>query len=184
MVRSAKTSRAEIIDHAYKLALSEGLRAVTVRRVAREMSLAPGSILNYLPSKADLIGALVARYFKEALFEDFCKPEANELFVDYVERLHMALRATLSDFKKHWAPDLQALPDKEKQKVEDLEKRLFDHMVGGLTILYKRDKSIRPNLPEAMSAERISSFVVHELVSSATPEQSASMIALLRMSLY
>ncbi|MEV5343066.1 TetR family transcriptional regulator C-terminal domain-containing protein [Streptomyces sp. NPDC052676] len=47
--------RAEIVDAAAGVALSEGLECVTLRRIAEELAVRPGLISHYFPSAEDLV---------------------------------------------------------------------------------------------------------------------------------
>ncbi|MGW7527016.1 TetR/AcrR family transcriptional regulator [Streptomyces sp. NPDC054783] len=47
--------RAEIVDAAAAIALSEGLECITLRRIGEELAVRPGLISHYFPSAEDLV---------------------------------------------------------------------------------------------------------------------------------
>ncbi|MEU3605057.1 TetR family transcriptional regulator [Streptomyces sp. NPDC035033] len=53
--KSPEARRAEIVATAARVALTEGLECVTLRRVAEELAVRPGLISHYFPSAEDLV---------------------------------------------------------------------------------------------------------------------------------
>lgn len=53
--KTPEARRAEIVATAARIALTEGLECVTLRRVAEELSVRPGLISHYFPSAEDLV---------------------------------------------------------------------------------------------------------------------------------
>ncbi|MFF6792744.1 TetR/AcrR family transcriptional regulator [Streptomyces filamentosus] len=58
--KSPEARRAEIVATAARVALTEGLECVTLRRVAEELAVRPGLISHYFPSAEDLVAAAFA----------------------------------------------------------------------------------------------------------------------------
>ncbi|MEW1696958.1 TetR/AcrR family transcriptional regulator [Streptomyces sp. NPDC093249] len=54
--KSPEARRAEIVETAARVALTEGLECVTLRRTAEELSVRPGLISHYFPSVEELVG--------------------------------------------------------------------------------------------------------------------------------
>lgn len=53
--KSPEARRAEIVETAARVALTEGLECVTLRRIADELAVRPGLISHYFPSAEDLV---------------------------------------------------------------------------------------------------------------------------------
>ncbi|MFB7371812.1 TetR/AcrR family transcriptional regulator [Streptomyces sp. NPDC056222] len=53
--KSPEARRAEIVEAAARVALTEGLETVTLRRIAEELDVRPGLISHYFPSAEDLV---------------------------------------------------------------------------------------------------------------------------------
>ncbi|MEU8758293.1 TetR family transcriptional regulator [Streptomyces sp. NPDC048659] len=58
--KSPEARRAEIVEVAARVALTEGLECVTLRRVAEELSVRPGLISHYFPSAEELVAEAFA----------------------------------------------------------------------------------------------------------------------------
>ncbi|MGA5066806.1 TetR/AcrR family transcriptional regulator [Streptomyces exfoliatus] len=54
--KTPEARRAEIVETAARVALTEGLECVTLRRIAEELAVRPGLISHYFPSADDLVG--------------------------------------------------------------------------------------------------------------------------------
>ncbi|MEU1227129.1 TetR family transcriptional regulator [Streptomyces sp. NPDC005828] len=53
--KTPEARRAEIVETAARVALTEGLECVTLRRIAEELAVRPGLISHYFPSAEDLV---------------------------------------------------------------------------------------------------------------------------------
>ncbi|MGW0119317.1 TetR/AcrR family transcriptional regulator [Streptomyces sp. NPDC003327] len=58
--KSPEARRAEIVETAARVALTEGLECVTLRRIADELAVRPGLISHYFPSAEDLVAEAFA----------------------------------------------------------------------------------------------------------------------------
>ncbi|MFF5976211.1 TetR/AcrR family transcriptional regulator [Streptomyces sp. NPDC012769] len=58
--KSPEARRAEIVEAAAAVALTEGLECVTLRRIADELAVRPGLISHYFPSAEDLVAEAFA----------------------------------------------------------------------------------------------------------------------------
>ena len=58
---SAEARREQILDEAARLTLEEGLYAVSMERLAREVGISKGLVYNYFPDRDALLAALLHR---------------------------------------------------------------------------------------------------------------------------
>ncbi|MFC8585636.1 TetR/AcrR family transcriptional regulator [Streptomyces sp. NPDC057217] len=58
--KTPEARRAEIVETAARVALTEGLECVTLRRIAEELAVRPGLISHYFPSAEDLVAEAFA----------------------------------------------------------------------------------------------------------------------------
>ncbi|MGJ7417866.1 TetR/AcrR family transcriptional regulator [Streptomyces cinereoruber] len=58
--KTPEARRAEIMETAARVALTEGLECVTLRRIAEELAVRPGLISHYFPSAEDLVAEAFA----------------------------------------------------------------------------------------------------------------------------
>ncbi|MFI6500384.1 GntR family transcriptional regulator [Nonomuraea typhae] len=88
---------AQVVATAVRIADSEGLTAVTMRRVAAELGTAAMSIYRHVPNKADLVRQMV-----DAVFSECVLPEPGP--AAWHERLEIVARAYWQIYKRHpWA---------------------------------------------------------------------------------
>jgi AcrR family transcriptional regulator len=55
----------DVVDAAIELADAEGIRAVTMRRLASKLDVAPMGLYRYVPSKAELLDLMLDRVYRE-----------------------------------------------------------------------------------------------------------------------
>jgi AcrR family transcriptional regulator len=67
--RPPKTSREEIAAAGLRLAASEGLEAVTIRRLAKEMGLAPMTLYAYAETKDEIVDLMIQTALGSFAFE-------------------------------------------------------------------------------------------------------------------
>ena len=87
----------KLVSQAYAIASSDGISALSVRKVATACGIAVGSVYGYFPTKADLTAAVLTRFFDENLSDELCAVRPGERFTSYVRRFREALRAARTD---------------------------------------------------------------------------------------
>ena len=87
----------KLVSQAYAIASSDGISALSVRKVATACGIAVGSVYGYFPTKADLTAAVLTRFFDENLSDELCAVRPGERFTSYVRRFREALRADYGD---------------------------------------------------------------------------------------
>lgn len=87
--KAPEERRAEILAEAARIALADGLEAITLRAVARRLGVRPGLISHYFPAAEDLVVAafeLAISWERERLFEGEGRPiERLAAFIARVE---------------------------------------------------------------------------------------------------
>ena len=73
-----KLSRARVIDAALRVMDAEGLEAVSMRRIAREVGVEPMSLYNHVRDKDDLREGIRLRVFSEFVFPDLDQNDPYE----------------------------------------------------------------------------------------------------------
>ena len=84
----------QIAQAAIAIADVDGLAALSMRRVAERLGVAPMSLYTYVPGKAELIDVLLDRVASEA-------PLLDQLPGDWRERVQTWARAQLASFHRH-----------------------------------------------------------------------------------
>jgi len=92
-------NRQALIKSAVDLMNKEGLRDVTMKRIAQSAGLSEPVIYKYFPTKDDLISA----YFNDSLNEAIQKARAQSDFeeLSFCEQLHLLVDSQIALFEKH-----------------------------------------------------------------------------------
>lgn len=138
------TSKEEILKASRNLIQQYGWSAVNIRSVASACGVSIGSIYNYFPSKADLVGATVESIWCEI----FNHPEDVGVFQDtqaciswIYQRLEYGCKQYPGFFTLHSLEFMQ----EEKSDGKRWMRQTWDHILDGLCSVLKRDAKIRPN---------------------------------------
>lgn len=93
----ADERRPEILKHAYKVAVDEGLQRTTLNRIAESMGVAPSLLTHYFKSKDDIIVSLIhymVEIYDTNLLLDFRSIQ------DPIERVEAILDARLWEYSR------------------------------------------------------------------------------------
>ena len=157
----------KLIDQAYSIAAREGISALSVRKLAGACGIAVGSVYMYFPTKADLTAAVFTRFFGQALFEECCRVDGNESFVDYVRKLRGALGVALADMDVDWFAEMRRLPRSEHEALEAARGPMLAHMEQGLEHVLEGDPAVvRSRLVGALSPDKLCPFVLGAVFTS------------------
>jgi AcrR family transcriptional regulator len=89
-----------VVDTAVALADTEGLDAVSMRRIAQSLGVAPMSVYTYVPGKAELIDLMIDRVYASM-------PQGEHAGKPWRERLEAIARENLAMFEQHpWVVDV------------------------------------------------------------------------------
>lgn len=176
----------KLIDQAYSIAACEGISALSVRKLAGACGIAVGSVYMYFPTKADLTAAVFTRFFGQALFEECCRVDGSESFVDYVRKLRGALGAALAQMEVDWFAEMRSLPRSEQEALEAARGPMVAHMEQGLQHVLDADPAVvRSRLVGALSPENLCPFVRGTIFTSLMEGADCEpLFALLDTSLY
>ena len=175
-----------LIEHAYSIAAREGISELSVRKLAAACGIAVGSVYMYFPTKADLTAAVFARFFGQALFEECCRVDGNESFIDYVRKLRGALGGALAQMDVDWFAEMRRLPRSEHEALEAARGPMLAHMEQGLQHVLEVDPAVvRSRLIGALSPEKLCPFVLGAIFTSLMEGSDCEpLFALLDASLY
>lgn len=85
-----------LLTCANRIECSEGVGAISIRRLASEANIAVGTVYNYFESKQEVLMALTETYWKEALVEMHERISA-ERFGDQLQEIITFLRSKMND---------------------------------------------------------------------------------------
>ena len=114
-------TRERIVDAALRLMDTEGLEAVTMRRIGRELGVEAMSLYNHVCDKEDILNGVV-----EAVMAEFEFPAASK---DWRETARRAARSWRTILKRH--PNVITLMSEQRKPARSLDAlRPMDHALG------------------------------------------------------
>lgn len=153
-----------ILSEAKKIALEKGLNKISIREVAKKSNMSIGTIYNYFPSKAHLIMAIVANYWKEAFMTIKDKLEDEKDFFIGVELIFTFLKENLKDYRKEFLIQMSTLTKDDKVLGRAKEKKFMNYLENRILILIEKDKNISV---KTFCNESFSKFVLDNLIINA-----------------
>ena len=66
MRKKDDSMRGVLLEHARKIADTQGIEAVNIRSIAKEAGIASGTVYNYFSNKDELLFALTEEYWEQA----------------------------------------------------------------------------------------------------------------------
>lgn len=178
--------RDRLVDTAYDIAERDGLSALSIRRLASECSISIGSVYNFFPAKTDLTTAVVERFFRAAIVDEFCRVEPGEGFVDYLRRLEGALVRVLGEYRTTWLKEIRKLPYEERTAGRAAQAARLGHIETGLARVLAADPDIEPAaLVGPLAPKLLCSFIAEHLLAAVqNGTDCATLFALLDSALY
>ncbi len=185
-MRKQVIDKDKLIEQAYTIAAREGISALSVRKLAAACGIAVGSVYMYFPTKVDLTAAVFTRFFGQALFEECCRVDGRESFVDYVRKLRGALSEALAQMDVDWFAEMRRLTRSEHEALEAARGPMVTHMEQGLQHVLDEDPAVvRSRLVGALSPEKLCPFILGTIFTSLMEGSDCeTLFALLDASLY
>ena len=135
--RKPRFTRDQLAEAAMSIADTEGIEAVTMRRVAQELGAGTMTLYHYVRSKADLIALVLDRMMGELLVpEDEMPGDWREAFAALARRSRQAFRA------HHWIHEVMVRAEPEDAQIGSNGLRHFEQSlhVASLTGLPPDDQ--------------------------------------------
>jgi TetR/AcrR family transcriptional regulator, cholesterol catabolism regulator len=138
------TTKEEILAKCREIAQSQGLKAVTIRNVAKELDVAVGSLYNYFPSKDDLMLETVTScwhnvfHFEGAAFD-------RKDFLSVLRYFDSSLEKGMKTYPGFFSLHAFSFADNEKGKGEERMQEVFTHMKAMMKATLDDDPKVRPD---------------------------------------
>lgn len=196
MSRVKALTREQVVDKAYATAVVRGLGSVNVRALATDCGVAPGTIYNYFPTKADLLTSVVGRFWCDELQGAMTRSiTPGDDYLEFCRALLDDVVDALQKFRRDWLPELMAAGQAQPGSLHMFELpeaiRAIEHMRQGLERVLVCDPRVIPGRLEGeTSPERVTHLtmsVIMQLASASEREARTDMetfFALLRLTLY
>ncbi len=100
----------KIVEAAFAIGAKQGLIGISARSVARDAGVSVGYLYKLFPSKSDIMVAAAERYFERTLYQQLCRIEPGQDYVDYCQKLWDCTATTLEVFRRDWLRGSEDLP--------------------------------------------------------------------------
>ena len=101
MPKLLENIKEKAIEEARREMLSDGYRAMTIRRVAKELGIATGTLYNYFPSKEYLAAGVMLEDWQAQIHAFEAKPGKDEPS-EVIRRLFDMVRDFTSRYRRSW----------------------------------------------------------------------------------
>lgn len=142
------TSRESILESSKQLAISEGLSALNMRRVAKESGIAVGTVYNYFPTKGDLVTATVQSVWEE-IMEPIRHFKTDLGFVERVRLFYEIIQKGSDKYPSFFSVHAMQFASREKEQGRQTMNRFILHV----KLTFKEALINDPNLKEDVFTE-------------------------------
>ena len=160
-------TKAELIDVAEKILVRDGLEKLNIRRLAKECNISVGCMYNYFPSKAELIFAVIERFWDTVIHKSaFHKVHANS-FIEMVDEIYSRLLIGLEGFSSEFLSQISVLSLQDRKKGKKMESEYFDRMKKAMIQVINQDEGISPAVwTETFTKIALIEFVFRNILTS------------------
>lgn len=155
----------DLLIAADKILIEDGIDHINIRHLAEKTGIPTGTIYNYFSSKDEILVALTAEYWSQALEE--IKWAQFNTFVELVAHTHQVLSESM---KKHGSlinKQLSARQSRGVNQIKLMSQQLFDVMLHALN----KDTKVTTHWTDEFSKEKFVDFVVSQILVSLRREQ-------------
>lgn len=165
------TSREEILVQCRKIVMEQGISAVNMRSVAAACGAAVGSIYNYFPSKADLIGAAVADVWEDIFHMPGEAPEF-QTFTDAILWLFGSMKKGCVKYPGFFTLHSVSFAAEDKRQGKLLMDLHFSHIKQKLITVLKNDSGVSQDaFGGTLTMEEFTDMVLTLLISMLLQER-------------
>ena len=137
-------SKGEILKVSRHLVASEGLNALSIRKLAKECNVAVGSIYNYFSSKDDLMISTIESVWEDIFRIDQSSKSGDDFILylrDILDHLSTGTKKYPNFFTIHSLSFKSKALGKAKDSMDTYPERVRENMIH----ILDRDKNIRPD---------------------------------------
>lgn len=159
------TSKESILKVAREIVSKEGLKALNIRKIARECDIAIGSVYYYFPSKDELMIEVI-----ESVWEDIFRIEEMDSqdisFVDFIEKIFNHTEEGIKKYPNFFSIHSLTFKAQNMNKAKDSMAKFIDKFKENLLISIERDESINQNAFNSdFTKEQLIKFILSALMS-------------------
>ena len=149
-----------LLDCARRIEYTEGMDALSIRKLASEANIAVGTVYNYFESKQEVLLAMTEEYWREALREMQGTITA-ERFSEQIRQIYAFLGYKMTDCAKTLMMSLREDTEGGMERMASMQQTVSHAMVQRL----ENDPNIRKNLwNERFTKEAFATFVMDHML--------------------
>lgn len=123
-MRQKVTSNEQILDTALEIAMRGGVDSVSVRKLAKALGIAVGSMYNYYPDKESLMAAVAETFWGNIMRDQEKLYQRGMSFTMFLEQYYSFLYSRLSRYDRSWLAQMNAGRPKGQEAVQLLQQAL------------------------------------------------------------
>ncbi len=153
--------RKTLLSCARRIECSEGVAAISIRRLAAEANIAVGTVYNYFESKQEVMFALTEEYWKDSLLQMHERVSA-ERFSDQLGEIIAFLRSKMNDCAEILMRSLHEDVEAGRMRMASMQQVLRQALVERID----RDDAIPQSVwTESFTKEAFADFVFTNILS-------------------
>lgn len=110
--------------------------------MARDVGVSVGYLYKLFPSKSDIMVAAAERYFERTLYQQLCRIEPGQDYVDYCQKLWGCTATTLEVFRRDWLRGSEDLPKPDLLAAQIRMASFLSHARSALEQVASQDERI------------------------------------------
>ena len=135
------TSRDAIMEACRRIVSGEGMQALSMRRVARECGIAPGTLYNYFADKDALVLATVESIWRE-IFRGVHQRTARASFCDCVAEMYACIRRGVQAYPGFLTGHAIRFADAKRRETRGAMEDALAHIRSGMLEALRSDASV------------------------------------------
>ena len=153
--------RKTLLSSARRIECSEGVSAISIRRLAAEANIAVGTVYNYFESKQEVLLALTEEYWKDSLLQMHERVTA-ERFSDQLSEIITFLRSKMNDCAEILMSNLHEDAENGRVRMASMQRVLRQALVERID----QDSAIPQNVwTDSFTREAFADFVFMNILS-------------------
>lgn len=159
------TSKESILKVAREIVSKEGLKALNIRKIAKECDIAIGSVYYYFPSKDELLIEVIENVWEDIFRIDEMDYEEIS-FVDFIEKIFNHTEEGIEKYPNFFSIHSVAFKAQNTNKAKGSMRKFIDKFKDNLLISIENDEDINQNAFNSdFTKEQLIEFILTGLMS-------------------
>lgn len=153
-------SRESILKESRDLVSKEGLRALSIRKLAKNCGVAVGTIYNYFTSKDDLLISTIESVWEDIFRIDDLENESND-FLNYLDDIFNHLAYGIEKYPNFFTIHSLSFKSENVDKAKDSMTTYIEKVSQNMVEILERDTNIRENaFDDGFSEDDLVKFIL------------------------